>query len=460
MTRPRALLGSLIVADVAFAFLQTAIIPAIPVVRQDLAMSSAWSAWLLSAYLMVATVATPALGRLADLHGRRRLLLVSLAAFLAGAVGAAIAPNAAVLVLFRAVQGVGGAVFPLTFALVREELPGERVRPAIGALTGAFGIGTALGFGLGGLLATHLSWRLIFAAGACAVAVGTVLVARTVAARPGVSHGRFDVPGALLVGGAAVTLLLALTLGTELGWLSPAPLVLFALSAGAWLWWARRELTAADPLIDITVFRIRSVVLANLATMGLGWAMFAAYLLLPDLLGAAPGRVGYGFGASATVAGLCLLPAALGQMVAGPLAVTLVRVLGARRVFAGGLVLVAVSLAALSTIRGGWPQLIVAVLVFGLGVGFAIQTSSAVVTEGVEAEHAGASTTLNSTIRRFAGGIGGQVSVGVLAALTRSGGRTPTHAAFTVGFLVASALAAAGAVLAGAVLAGVARPSR
>ncbi|HEX6443941.1 MAG TPA: MFS transporter [Streptosporangiales bacterium] len=450
MTRPRALLGSLIVADVAFAFLQTAIIPAIPVVRHDLAMSEAWSAWLLSAYLMVATAATPALGRLADLYGRRRVLLVSLATFLAGAVGAALAPGSAVLVFFRAVQGVGGAVFPLTFALVREELPAERVRLAIGTLTGAFGIGTALGFGLGGLLAVHLSWRVIFAAGACAVALGTVLVARTVAARPGTAHGRFDLVGALLVGTAAVTLLLALTFGTELGWASPVPPVLFALSAGGWFWWARRELTAADPLVDITLFRIRSVVLANLATMGLGWAMFGAYLLLPDLLGAAPGRAGYGFGASATVVGLCLLPAAAGQMVAGPLAVRAASVLGARRVFAGGLALVALALASLSVIRSGWPQLVAAVLVLGLGIGFAIQTSSAVVTEGVGAEHAAISTTLNSTIRRFAGGVGGQVSVGILAALTRGGGRTPAPAAFTLGFLVAAAMVAAGAGLAGA----------
>lgn len=448
MTRPRSLLGSLIVADVAFAFLQTAIIPAIPVVRRDLAMSSAWSAWLLSAYLMIATVATPALGRLADLYGRRRLLLVSLATFLVGAVGAAVAPNAAVLVLFRAVQGVGGAVFPLTFALVRERVPADRVRSGIGVLTGAFGIGTALGFGLGGLLATQLSWRLIFAVGACAVGVGTLLVARTVTPRPGGAQGGFDLWGALLVGGAAVTLLLALTFGTELGWASPAPLVLFAVSAAAWSWWARRELTTRHPLVDITLFRIRSVVLANLATMSLGWAMFGAYLLLPDLLGATPSRTGYGFGASATIVGLCLLPAALGQMVAGPLAVTLTRLFGARKVFAGGLVLVALALAALSVIRSGWPQLLVAVLVLGLGIGFAIQTSSAVVTEGVRAEHAAISTTLNSTIRRFAGGIGGQVSVALLTVLSR-GGRTPTHAAFTVGFLVAAALVAVGAGLAG-----------
>lgn len=450
MTRPRVLLGSLVVADVAFAFLQTAIIPAIPVVRQDLGMSSAWSAWLLSAYLMVATVATPALGRLADLYGRRRLLLVSLTAFLVGAVGAALAPGAAVLVLFRAVQGIGGAVFPLTFALVREQVPGERVRASIGVLTGAFGIGTALGFGLGGLLAVQLSWRVIFAAGAGAVAVGTLLVARTVPGRPGEARGGFDLSGALLVGGAAVTLLLALTFGTELGWASPTPLVLFAVSAAGWVWWARHELTASAPLIDITLFRVRSVVLANLATMGLGWAMFCAYLLLPDLLGATPSRAGYGFGVSATVVGLCLLPAAVGQMVAGPLAVTLARVLGARRVFAGGLTLVALALAALSAIRSGWPQLLVSVLVLGLGIGFAIQTSSAVVTEGVGSEHAAISTTLNSTIRRFAGGLGSQVSVAVLAALTAGGSPTPGHAAFTVGFLVAAGLVAAGAALAGA----------
>jgi MFS family permease len=449
-------LAALVVADTGYAFLQTAIIPAIPTVRHALGMSEAFSAWLLSAYLMLATVATPALGRLADLYGRRNLLLVSLLTFFVGAAGAALAPGTPALLIFRATQGAGGAVFPLTFALVREHLPDARVPGAIGTLTGSFGVGTALGFGVGGLIAELVSWRLIFGVGAVAVLGGTVLVWGVVPRRRPGGRGRFDLAGALLVGLAAVALLLALTVGPLFGWGTPETIGLFVVSVAAFAGWVPHELSAQDPLIDLRVFRARSVVIANIATVGLGWALFGTYLLLPELVRAVPGQAGYGFSANATASGLYLLPVAIGQIIAGPLAGRLERHVSTSRIFGTGMVLLTAAVAVLASTQTGLVRLVVAMFVLGLGAGLGIQTSSALVTRDVDAGQTGISSTLNSTIRRFAGGVGSQVSVAILAALPLAGSGHSPHAAFTAAFVVVAVLAALGAI---AVLATTGKPA-
>jgi MFS family permease len=126
-------------------------------VEQSLGASREWSAWLITVYLIVATIATPAMGRLADLHGRRRMLLIGLGVFTAGSVGAAFAPDTAMLLACRAIQGVGGSVYPLTLAMARGLFRPARAARVIALSAGAFGFGTAAGFVGGGLLAQYAS---------------------------------------------------------------------------------------------------------------------------------------------------------------------------------------------------------------------------------------------------------------------------------------------------------------
>ena len=208
--RYRLTLVALLVADITFAFQQTAVIPAFPTIEQDLQAPATWTAWLLSGYLIVATVATPLLGKLGDQQGKRRLLLIALLLFLTGSVGAAVSPNIGLLIVFRTVQGVGGAVFPLTFAVVNDEIPDENVSFAIGILTGGFGIGAALGLGLGGFIAAALSWRFIFALGGAAILLSTLLIALLVPHSPVRTGSRLDILGGALFGAALTALLLAL----------------------------------------------------------------------------------------------------------------------------------------------------------------------------------------------------------------------------------------------------------
>jgi MFS family permease len=401
---------------------------------------------LVTVYLVVATVATLALGRLGDLHGRRRVLLLGMAVFAAGSVGAALAPSMPVLIIFRAVQGVGGAVYPLTLSLARDRVPQERTTVVIAGLTAAFGVGTALGFLSGGLLAEYLSWRAIFWLGAVLVAGGALAVRLQVRESDERAEGAFDWLGTLTMGLAAVSLLVALTLVVSQGVGSPATLALLAGAAvfgGAWVLVERR---VENPLVDLHILGNRPVLVGNLATIGLGWALFSSFLLVPELARARPAVHGYGLGADSATVGFLLLPLAAGQMVSASAAGVLARRVPSRLVYAAGLLLLTAGTGGLAVDRTGAWLTAGLLLALGLGAGAALQSASAVSTEGVAADVAAASASLNSTVRRLAGGIGGQISTLIVAALTVSG--APRFAAFTISYALASALCLGGAALA------------
>lgn len=436
------LFAALLLADIAFAYQQTAVVPSIPAIEDALHASAQWGAWLLSGYLMVACVATPLAGKLADRYGHKRLLLITLAAFVLGSAGAAASPTIAWLVICRSAQGIGGAVFPLTFSLVRDHVSKERVGSAIGLLTGGFGIGTAVGAGSGGLLTATFGWPAVFAVGAAAIGVVTIgVVVAVPAAGEATTNERIDIGGAALLGGALAALLVALTLGPGLGWTDPLVWAIFA-GAPAFGWaWLRRELHTREPLIDIRTLRAPPVLWTNLATIALGYVLFGSYYLIPHLV-----RDGtYGFAATTATIGLYLLPVAIGQLVAGPAAGALGRRFGVKWLFFAGMVGCAgcvVWLAAMAGVGGGATALLVAVFGLGCGVGLAISTTSTLVTTAVAPHEAGVSTALNSTMRRFGGGLGGQLSAAFLVA----GGAAP--GSYALAFAVAGGLGAVGAATA------------
>jgi MFS family permease len=442
----RRLLGVLVLAVIGFAFQQTSIVPAVQTVQQSLGGSSEWSAWLVTVYLIVATVATPAMGRLGDLYGRRRLLLIGLSIFVLGSIAAAFAPSMPVLIVCRAVQGVGGSVYPLSLAIARAVLPAEKVSASVAVLTGAFGVGTAIGFVSGGLLAEYASWRWIFGAGAVLVAAGTVLVWRTLPSTPERATGGFDRAGTGVLTLSVIGLLTALTLVVPLGWTSPATIVLFLITVGSFAGWLALETRRDDPLIDLHVLREPAVAVANLATMGLGWALFSSFLLVPELAETSP-QHGFGLAASVTGVGLIMLPLAVGQTVLATTGGWLAGRVGARWVFAGGLVVVAAALAALCAVHRSAIATALLLLMLGAGSGAALETASEVATEGVSGDVAAVSSALNSTLRRLAGGIGGQASTILLASLVVAGGSQPSHTAYVVSFLLAAGMSLAGAVL-------------
>ena len=311
-------LAILVFAGIAFALQQTMIIPALPVLKEEFDTSTAWATWLLTGFLLSASVATPLLGKLGDQHGKERLLVISLSVFLS-------APRRGARPEHRLADrrprrpGRRGRRLPAQLRDHQGRVPPEKVGPAVGAVSAVFAVGGGLGLVLSGLLIDHLSWRWIFWVGAVFVAVAVVLVYLFVPESPIKTPSRLDIPGALLLSGGLVALLLALTEGDRWGWGSARILALFLAAAVLLSLWVVVELRVAEPMVDMRMLANRPVLFTNLTALIAGFALFGSFILVPTLLQLPPEVAAYGFGATATVTGLYLLPSSLTGFVSGPM---------------------------------------------------------------------------------------------------------------------------------------------
>lgn len=442
-------LVALLIADMVYGFQQTAITPALPTIQRDLDASREWTVWLFSGYLVVASVAPVFLGKLGDRIGQRRVYLGALLVFLLGSVGTALAPTIQSVVVLRMVQGVGGVVFPLSFAIVAQVLPRERVSSGIGVLTGGFGFGALIGFPFGGLITELFSWRWIFGVGAVALGLAIVLVRLTVPPIGERVHRSLDTPGALLFGATMAALIVALTEGPHRGWTSALPVGMFVLAIVSAVGWYFRETHTEEPLMDLRVLKSRGVLLTNVTAVLGGFSVFGVNILLPFLLegsGQTTPMTAFGLSAGPLLIGLVLLPRAFGQVIGGPLTVPLTRLLGLGPAFAGGMLLVASATFGLAFFRGELWMILVELAVLGVGFGTTITLTGSIVALSARPGETGIATSITSVLRRAGGAVGAQLSVALLSVITVSGGGAPAAAAFTAAFATAAAVAVAGSV--------------
>ena len=446
-------LAVLTIAGIAFALQQTLVIPALPALQRDLGTSTAWATWLLTGFLLSASVLTPLLGKLGDQYGKERLLVISLGVFFLGSVGAIFAWDIASLIVFRIVQGAGGAVFPLSFAIIRDEFPRERMGFAISIVSSVFAVGGGLGLVLSGVIVDHFSWRWLFVVGAAGVGAAIVLVHRFVPESPIKTPSRVDVPGAALLSGALVCLLLALTEGERWGWTSTPIVGLLAGSAALFTVWGLVELRVPEPMVDMRMLARRPVLLTNLTTLIGGFAMFGSFVLIPNFV-QAPGRlpeelarlVDYGFGASASATGLYLLPGAAMGFVAGPLAGLLGRRFGWKTPLVLGMTIVGAGIAIFAQWHDRPWQIVAGNLVLGAGLPFGFAAMASIIVMSVRPTETGVATGMNTVMRTIGGVVGGQVGAAILTAQTIGGTSVPAESAFVTAFWIsaAAALVAAG----------------
>jgi EmrB/QacA subfamily drug resistance transporter len=448
-------LAVLTVAASAFAVQQTLVFPALPTIQREFDVSAVWATWVLTAFLLSASVLTPVLGKLGDRFGKERLLVIVLVLFLAGSIAAAFAPSLWLLVAARVVAGAGGAVFPLSFGIIRDEFPAERVKVGIGLLSAVFGVGGGLGIVASGVIVDHLSWRWLFVLGAIPVAAVIPLVRRFVPESPVRNPARLDLPGALLLSGALISLLLGLTMGADWGWTSARVLGLGFCALMLGVAFVLSELASDHPMVDIRLMTRRSVAIPNLTALISGFAMFGTFVLVPqfvemphELPASTAALVDYGFDASATQAGLYLLPSSIVMLFAGPVAGLLGRRFGSKWPLTIGMAVMALAAGWLARFHDAPWQIVVAMLALGLGVGFSFAAMAALVTEGVPATETGVATGMNTVMRTVGAVVGGQIGAAILTASTIPGTDVPAESAFSHAFAIAGLAAAIGAVAA------------
>ncbi|WP_433088970.1 MFS transporter [Dactylosporangium sp. CA-052675] len=430
----------------AFAVLQSLVAPALPIIARDLDASTGDISWILTAYLLSASVLTPILGRLGDMVGKRRVMLVVLAILAAGTLLAALAPNLTVLIVARALQGAAGAIMPLSIGIVRDELPRERVGVTVGLLSAIFGIGAGVGIVAAGPIVDHLSWHWLFWFPLVVVAVALLGVFFGVPESPVRAPGRLDVLGALILSVSLVSLLLAISKGREWGWGSGETVGLLVAGVVLLAVFVVVELKVREPLVDMRLMALRGVWATNLVALIFGFAMFGTFVLVPTLL-ELPAATGYGFGKSVSEAGLFLLPTVLMMLVFGPLAGLLDRRFGPKVPMALGAIAVTAAFALPAVGHGAIWQILVSGLFTGAGIGLAFAAMSNAIIESVPATHTGEAASVNTIARTIGSSIGTAVIAAVIASNTTPRG-LPTDDAFTEGFWLCAGVAVLGIVAA------------
>src|SRR6266508_1288690 len=216
----------------AFVLAQTTVIPALGDLQRELGASPSGIAWMVTAYLLVASIATPIFGRLGDMFGKQRLLAISLGLFAVGSIVCALAGSLGPMIVGRGLQGLGGGVFPLCFGVVRDEFPKHKVPTGIALLGAIAAIGSSIGLPLGGVLTDGPGYHSIFAVAAIMGLLATATTLLFVPTSPIRTPGRVDIRGAAILGIALTGLLIAISRGADWGWTSPktAALMLIGLN--------------------------------------------------------------------------------------------------------------------------------------------------------------------------------------------------------------------------------------
>jgi MFS family permease len=428
----RVTLTLLAAAAVTYSLLQSLVVPSLLTIQRDLHASTAAAAWVFSALFLSASIATPIAGRLGDMFGKQRTLVVILAIFAVGLACSALADSIEVMIAGRAIQGVGGAIFPLAFGIIRDEAPPERVAQGIGWISALLGIGAAFGIILAGPITQHLSYHWLFWFPLMAVAVVIVGTIALVPESPIRARGRVDWAGAVLLAAWLVPFLVGVTEGPIWGWSSGRVVGLFALAAGMLALWITVERRTRDALVDMKMMRRRPVFTTNLAAFLFGFGTVGTLLLVPAFV-QQPESGGFGFSASVTEAGVFMLPLTLAMLVAGPIAGRLSGSVGSRVALITGSIASAAAFVFLTLAHDAAWQIYVGTGLMGVGLGFSFASLANLIVESVPASQTGVATGMNTIVRTLGSAVGGQVCAAILAGAATASGAS-TERGFTIAF--------------------------
>ena len=429
---------------------QSLLVPVLPILPDRLHTSASNVEWLLTSTLLVGAVAVPFFGRLGDMYGKRRMLLVALGALTVGSLLDAVTDNLALLILGRAIQGASLAGIPLGISLLSSLLPRDRVPSAIALISAMLGVGGSLGLPIAGLVAEHADYHLLFWITTVAGLVALVATLVVVPEAPNRTGGRVDLVGTVILSTALISLLLPLAQGGKWGWTSMRTLGLLVLAVVLLAVFVSYERGARDPLVDIVATTRRPIVLTNLASVLFGFALFASLIGTASYV-EAPTATGYGFGSSIVVGGLCLLPSGLLMLVLAPVAARLIDLWGAHRALTFGAVIVAVGWVSRIVLTDGLWQIVVGTTIVGAGTGIGYATMPALINRNTPPSEISAANGLNSLARSFGSTLASAIGGTVLTASTVvvAGVQLPSLGAYRTLFVACatSAILAAGIAL-------------
>jgi MFS family permease len=440
--RADAVVAVLATVGTSMSLMQTLIIPLIPKLPALVHTSSSNAFWAITATLVAGAVANPVFGRLGDLFGKRRMMLVAVSTQLVGSVVGALATSIVPLVAGRALQGIGIAVIPLGVSIMRDLLPAERLVSAMAVMSSSLGVGGALGLPLAAIIAEKADWHVLFWISAGVGLVLVVLIARVIPESPVRATGGFDVPGAVLLSVGLLGLMLAISKGADWGWGSAATLGLLGGGALVLLLWGVFELRTDGPLIDLRTMSRRQVIVTNVASIALGFSMYAQSLVIPQLL-QLPKETGYGLGQTLLATGLWMGPAGLAMMAISPVAGRLISARGPKTALIGGAAVVAAGYLLTLGLSGSPAGVLGFCIVISAGVGLSYAAMPTLIMRAVPAEEGASAIGLNTLMRAIGTSTASAVLGAVMSSMTVSLGpvRVPSHSGLRISFLIGAGTA-------------------
>jgi MFS family permease len=444
-----------IVATLAFAgttaaIMQTLVTPLIAELPKILHTTSSNAAWVITATLLVSAVCVPVSGRLGDMLGKRRMLLVCSVPLVAGSVVCALSSSVVPMIIGRSLQGMGMGMLPLGIALLRDVVPAEKLSSSIALVSASMGIGGALGLPIAAAVAQYSSWRVLFWGAAGLATIVALLIWFLIPEVPAAAKGqRFDVPGALGLGAGLVCLLLAVSKGADWGWGSATTLGLLVGALALLTGWGLWELRTRDPLIDLRTTARPRVLMTNLASVFVGFGMYASLLITPQLL-QFPAATGYGLGQSMLEAGLWMAPGGIMMMFVSPFGGKLSDARGPKFTLVCGVLVIAAGYGLSLTLMGSAWGLMLVSMVINSGVGLAYGAMPALIMSAVPLSETAAANGFNTLMRALGTSIGAAVIGVVLSHMntTMAGYSFTSKAGFQTGLIIGCGVALVAATVA------------
>jgi MFS family permease len=428
---------------------QSLLIPVLPQLQADLKSSTSATEWLLTSTLLVAAVSVPVFGRLGDLYGKRLMLLVAVGSLLAGSLICALSSNLTGLIIGRGVTGLSAAAIPLGISLIGVTLPAKRAGAGIALVSATLGIGGALGLPLAALVAEHADYHVLFWICVVGAALAVVGIRLAVAETSANGTGGLDFGGAVLLAAALVALLLPLAQATSWGWGDVRTIGLLVAAVVLLLVFVVVERRVASPLVDLVANARPALLLTNIASVCIGFALFASFIGTASYV-QAPVASGYGFGSSVLASGLAMLPSGLAMLALSPVSAMLSERFGPRiTLFIGGVV-VALGFGSRIVLTGHFWEILVGSTIAGAGTGIAYAAMPSLIMLGAPKSELAAANGLNTLARSVGSSLSSAIGGTLLAASTVAVGgyALPSLAAYRTLFAICAAAALVGAVIA------------
>jgi len=444
-TRQNLTVAALAFAGMGSSFMQTILMPIQGALPNLLDAAPEDTAWVITVTLLVAAVSTPIVGKLGDMFGKRLVAIILMAIMITGSLVCAMSQGLVPLIIGRGLQGMGTGVIPLGISMLRDIVDSRRLGTSVALVSATLGVGGAMGLPVSALVVQNLEWHMLFVFASVLSTLALLFIVAVVPKSPVKTGGRVDIVGAI---GLAITLtglLLAISRGNSWGWTSTPTLICLAVGLVTLVLWTLYELRVTNPLVDLRVSVKPAVLMTNLASVAMGFALFSSSVAFPQLL-QLPVASG-GMGLDLLSASLFLMPAGLAMLAMSPIAGRVSRTVGPRPLLVAGALVIATAYSVCVFMPLGAFHIGFANGVIGIGIGLGYAAMPALIMNAVPRSETAAANGLNTLMRSLGTTVAAALVGSILDASAGSGSAGSFTIVFAMGLVAAAVCAGLGMLI-------------